>query len=230
MTTPVYYGLIAIGLVCYLYSHIGLMHHVRSRNWVLTQAELLPDSFYEVRETDYRSDDPRSFGRIGPQIMSKFVAEYRYTFQGKPYSNNRLSFYDNKSYVLGGDTYWKNITEQLTKNDGRFEVYVNPDNPNESVVIREIRWLAAGSYFAVGFFFIFLGLLGLFPSIAATGAASPQAAQLNIRVIVAFIVVGCNAALVSPLLWRDKYFLLALLAWLPLLLGLNGLLKYFKQP
>ncbi len=230
MTTVAQYSLIGLGLVFYIYSHVGIFHHIRSRNWVLTPAELIPDSFYEERETDHRSDDPRSFGRVGPQIMSKFVAEYRYEYQGRSYTHNRLSFYDNKSYVLGGDTYWKNIAEQLTKNDGRFEVYVNPDNPQEAVVVREIRWLAAGGYFAVGFFLVFLGLLGLFPSIAATGAASPQSAQLNIRVVVAFIVVGCNAALVSPLLWRDKYFLLAVLAWLPVILGLNGLLKYFKQP
>lgn len=226
MTTVAQYSLIAFGLVCYIYSHIGIFHHIRSRNWVLTQAELVPDSIYEQRETDFRSDDPRSFGRVGPQVMSKFVAEYRYEFQGKPYTNNRLSFYDNKSYVLGGDTYWKNITEQLTKNDGRFETYVNPENPQEAVVVREIRWLAAGGYFVVGFFLVFLGLLALFPSIGATPTSPPQ---LNIWVIGAVVVVGCNAALISPLLWRDKYFLLSVLAWIPLLIGLNGLVKYFKQ-
>ncbi len=67
---------------------------------------------------------------------------YRYTFQGREYKGDRLG-----SEILGGtdniDSWHEEMADMIStaQREGRpITVFVNPDNPSESMVDRAIRW------------------------------------------------------------------------------------------
>ena len=106
-----------------------LLEAHRAQDWVRVKAAIDEASLQTSRGseggTTYRAE-----GR------------YRYTFQGKPYAGSRLGL----SKVGGSD----NIDDWHHEVNARLEdaraagkpitVWVNPDNPSESVFDRELRW------------------------------------------------------------------------------------------
>ncbi len=220
---------VAMGCICMCgiasmaYSFVGVVQHVRSLSWVQVNATL--DDLYEQRQTDFYSDDPRRPVSLGVSKLSKFVARYHYVFQNKTYAGERLSFYNQKSYQLGGDLWWQDIVGRVADNEGQFLLWVNPNQPSESVVVRDIRWFAVGAYFLFGLFlFSFFGSLCFKDHIDRH-----QGGQVSVPMLIVISVLGISCALLSPLLARDKHYVWATLALLPLLIAIHGGLVLWQK-
>lgn len=98
----------------------------------------------------------------------KAVAKYRFKFNGKTYKSDQVSL-SNMSDNIG--SFHQDLNSKLYRiklNRGEFTVWVNPDNPNESLINRDLRIgiLLFNSAFIVIFGIIGFGgiLYGLFQS------------------------------------------------------------------
>jgi len=109
---------------------------------------------------------------------SRGQVSYRYTFGGAEYKGDREG-----SFVLGGrdnlDSWHADMDAMLREaHDKRqpITVYVNPDDPRESMVDRTLRWklLAMALPFAIGFGAVGLGALWAIGSTLLSGSAEAQ--------------------------------------------------------
>lgn len=90
-------------------------------------------------------------------------ADYRYSYGGRDYRGHRVG------YDWGSDNitdYHRDLVRRLerARAQGQARVWVNPDNPSESVLVRELRWaklgfmtLFGGLFSAAGLFILRLG-------------------------------------------------------------------------
>ena len=104
---------------------------------------------------------------------------YRYTFQGREYKGDRLG-----SEILGGtdniDSWHEEMADMIStaQREGRpITVFVNPDNPSESMVDRAIRWnlMLFMVPFALGFGGVGVGALWFLVHTLRGEPAEPQA-------------------------------------------------------
>lgn len=65
------------------------------------------------------------------------IARFRYDYKGQHYSGSRVGIADGGSDNIGD---WHSDTWQRLGSDDRIHVWVNPENPTESVYDRELRW------------------------------------------------------------------------------------------
>ena len=74
----------------------------------------------------------------------KAYARYSYQFRGSAYTNNRVSIAGGADNV--GDyqaTLGRRLGTALSRGDS-IEIYVNPDDPQDSVIDRKLRWGMVG--------------------------------------------------------------------------------------
>jgi len=116
------------------------------RDWVSAEAQL-SKAGYETHSGD-GSDTYEAF------------AVYSYRFDGQIYSNDRIGLTDGADNI--GD-YQTDTGRWLSSSQSRGEsinIYVNPSDPQDSVIVRDLRWGMIG--FRAIFVFIFGGVgLGL---------------------------------------------------------------------
>lgn len=86
----------------------------------------------------------------------KVTARFSYDYQGQHYTGNRVGIADGGSDNVGG---WQNDTYARLKTRTRTRLWVNPDNPAESVYDRELRWGL------LGFKLIFVVVFGGFGAV-----------------------------------------------------------------
>ena len=87
-------------------------------------------------------------------------AEYRYSFGGQQYRNNRVSIAGGADNVGDYQTDLGNRLSRAMNSGTPIVVYVNPDNPAEAIIDRSLRWGLLG--FKSIFLFVFGGVgLGL---------------------------------------------------------------------
>jgi hypothetical protein len=100
---------------------------------------------------------------------------YRYSFQGREYKGDRMG-----TEILGGsdnlDSWHADMDNLLTtaKKEGKpITIYVNPDNPAESMIDRAIRWKLMLVFlpFALGFGGVGVGALGMLVKTLVFGGA-----------------------------------------------------------
>jgi len=113
--------------------------------------------------------------RVKAEVLSSGSGTvlYRYTMDGKSYTGDRLG-----SNVIGGtdnvDSWHEDMESMLSaaKSEGKpITVWVNPDNPAESMVDRQIRWklMMFASVFALAF-----GGVGLGAVVMAVASLMPR--------------------------------------------------------
>jgi len=117
------------------------------QDWVSTKAQL-SNAGYETHAGD-DSDTYEAF------------AVYSYRFQGQDYTNDRVGLTDGADNV--GD-YQTDLGRWLSSNQSRGElidIYVNPSDPQDSVIVRDLRWGMIGfrSIFVLVFGGVGLGLI-----------------------------------------------------------------------
>jgi hypothetical protein len=85
----------------------------------------------------------------GNQPTYKATAEYKYRYGSTEYTGNRVSIHRG-SDNLG--SFQKDVHRQLSgyQSSGRpFRCYVNPANPAESILFRDVRWESIGLWAVV---------------------------------------------------------------------------------
>ena len=134
----------------------------RMKNWQPVQAKIISGG---VKESS------------GSEGGSTYAAEatYQYDYMGMPHTGTRTA-------ISGGSDNIGSFNEDLGRRienaQGRtMEVYVNPDNPDEAVINRDIRWSMVGFKSVFLFAFGGVGLAMVLGSILARGpndASLPQ--------------------------------------------------------
>jgi hypothetical protein len=97
------------------------------RDWVETPARLL--------ESDFKQSSDSDGGSTG-----RATARYEYSFAGQRYESKRVAV-DEGSDNIGA--YHRDRAAELQaalESGGEFRCYVNPDEPSEAVLFRDLRW------------------------------------------------------------------------------------------
>jgi hypothetical protein len=120
----------------------GLTDWAASRAWVKTECRIL--------EADIKQNDE----------TSRATARYSYRYGGQSYESDRVSLYSGSDNI--GD-FQRRIAAELrqkhrTQDERKAYCYVNPDQPSEAVLYRDLRWSMQG----------FLAIFALtFPAVGA---------------------------------------------------------------
>jgi len=146
-------GLIAIGVLMMHKSLAGRMKSKQAQSWPTVKGRVLTS---EVVEDRYR--DPMGQATIAfiPSVV------YEYNVEGQPYTGKNVIFgQTNYDYIVAS-----RICDKFAV-DSTPEVYYNPLNPSESVLVPKstegMRSLVPGIFFIISG--IIVGLVGiLFPS------------------------------------------------------------------
>ncbi|WP_425563517.1 DUF3592 domain-containing protein [Microbulbifer aestuariivivens] len=102
-----------------------LLEWMQMQGWQPMQAQII-----EAELQSDRSDD-------GSRLYS-VSGSYRYRFDGREYSGNRVSLHTGSDNI---GSYQRDLYRRLDRAQGRFfPGWVNPDNPAESVLDRDLRW------------------------------------------------------------------------------------------
>lgn len=103
-------------------------------------------------------------------------ASYRYQFNGRSYVGTRVG-YDIGSDNL--DDYHRQVVARLkrARQNDQIRVWVNPDDPSESYLVRELRWR---KMLFMGLFGVVFGSVGLFIQILARARTAKQNRQHGI--------------------------------------------------
>jgi hypothetical protein len=136
---------IVIGIGTFSYSVYRFLESLPTHSWQSTPATVTECRIKTVE--DIESDS------------QKVLITYNYTFAGKAYTSAQISI----GYSTNNVEYHRELYEVL-KNARRIMVYVNPDNPNNAVVVKgtnnstvflflfSIMWNSFLAAFAIPFF------------------------------------------------------------------------------
>ena len=120
----------------------NLWDAVRMRDWTPVPAEVV-----KLDLKSNRSDDSTTW---------KVTARFRYVYAGRGYTGDRVGIADAGSDNIGR---WQQDTWSRLKGSEHVTLWVNPDNPSESVFDRDLRWVL------LGFKLIFVVVFGGFGAV-----------------------------------------------------------------
>ncbi|WP_371323484.1 DUF3592 domain-containing protein [Dechloromonas sp. ZY10] len=216
---PIY----ALGGACCLLALAALIlvlwqigQSLRAERWIAHPAELIEQHASIAPGIGLRRDLSRQAGR------------YRYQWAGREYYGEQLSFSFARSSNF--DDWDAELAEQLGAPGESFMLWVNPNDPAESVVRRDIRWgeIGAALFLVAGFG----GGGGVL--LAAAGQRGPRQRRagpprVNGRTLLLMSGLLPLFALFAWLLWRDNHPFWAVLAGLQPLLTLNAWRIWWPQ-
>ena len=116
------------------------------RSWEEVPAELVSVNLWESRSSDSNS--------------VRAQATYHYQYSGRPFTGTRVSLHKGSDSV---GSYQRDVYYELSSRRGStFRCFVNPENPAEAVLFRDLRWELLGFYsiFLVVFGGAGFGLIG----------------------------------------------------------------------
>jgi hypothetical protein len=209
---------LAIGLALCVYAAYLVMQHLASQSWQATPTVLLSQG--EAKELT-------SSGTEAIGGTSRIAGRYSYVWQGQKFQSDRLSFSQMKTREWGvdADGWDAKLKGLLPSPGGSFSVWVNSKQPEQAVMLRDIRWLELGAMVAIG-------LLLVVSSSAMLWGGDPHAAAAGFswKSVALTAAVGIPLAGLALLLWRDGHPIWAAVASLPLLFALIGLYNgLFRQ-
>lgn len=108
---PLLMGWLAVGA--------PLLKRHQARDWVESPTDVLEAELVERG------------GRGGTSYET--IARYSYTFAGGRYEGTKISFFD------GGKQFYRELAKYEESGES-FRCYVNPDNPHEAVLYRNVDW------------------------------------------------------------------------------------------
>ncbi|MEM7018366.1 MAG: DUF3592 domain-containing protein [Pseudomonadota bacterium] len=99
---------------------------VSPSDWQVVDMQLL-----EVRLAEYSGEDSDTY---------EAIARYRYTLNGKTYENDRVWFGGGSDNIgsFQEDTY--ELLYEYYAEEEPYPGLVNPNDPNQSVLIKDMRW------------------------------------------------------------------------------------------
>ena len=143
------YILLLIGLALILWCALKTRVYLRARKWHKTQGVLLNVSEGEFKE----------FNELSPPTFFKYPkAKYEYTVVDQAHLNDKVTFEIRNyfKYENAGDEFWNNWKEGET-----IDIFYNPSNPTESVIIPYMSKKRRSHYLALFFSGLLLIIAGL---------------------------------------------------------------------
>jgi Protein of unknown function (DUF3592) len=200
-----------IGLFLLALSAYQVIQHYRAQTWQPVQATVLDQSV---------AHELNAQGRAAIGGTSRTTGHYSYEWQGRRYQSDQLSFFYAKTRQWGAsaDQWDAKLQAMMQDPSGKVTVWVNPHQPAQAVMLRDIRWLELGAM-------VIFGLLLVCSSGLFLWGGDPQTAQAKFSwmTVGAMAVTGVLLTPLSLLLWRDSHAVWAVVAMLPLLLALVGI-------
>lgn len=194
-------GLIVIGPLETFYQH------ARSANW-----QPVPVTLHSVDVESHAGDDSTTYS---------VVAQYSYQFGGQRYQGDRVG-YDWGSDNIGN--YHQRIVGSIYRAQARGElrVWVNPSNPSESILMRELRWKKILFTFVFGAVFAGAGAgviafgwrEGAYPSNGAEPIYSSERYGHWVLAFMAFMFIGISLPILFEIegeLRKDNWAVLLVL-------------------
>ena len=109
--------------------------------------------FWEPVEAKLLSSEVKYYQ--GDSTTYKVIADYTYPVNGRVYEGDRVSLYSGSDNV---GSYHQDMGRKLRNSDNLVTVYYNPDNPQESIIDRSIRWGMVGF---MSIFGVLFGMVGV---------------------------------------------------------------------
>ncbi len=130
------------GVGIFLWGLVSIYDAFQARNWQPVEATII-----HVEQVISRGDDSTSYGVRG---------SFNYEYQGKRYTSNKLNFYTGTDNIGDYQLDFYGELQRTKDNQRTITAYVNPDNPAEAVIDKDIRWGMLG--FQSIFLFVFGGV------------------------------------------------------------------------
>lgn len=133
--------------------------------YAMQQWAAVPGDIRSVDLKESRSDGSSTY---------RATARFTYTYNGHHYTGSRASLHSDESDNIGSfqqDT--ANALKQYQSRQGNVTVYVNPDNPKDSILIRDFRWGLFTFKLLFGLIFAAFGA-GVFYALWRQSARNPQ--------------------------------------------------------
>lgn len=131
-----------VGVGIFLWGLVSIYDAYQARSWQPVEATIT-----RVEQVISRGDDSTTYGVNGA---------FQYQYAGQTYTSSQLNFYTGTDNIgsYQQDFYYR--LKQAKENNRTVTAFVNPDNPNEAVIDKEIRWGMLG--FHSIFLFVFGGV------------------------------------------------------------------------
>ncbi|AKE52719.1 DUF3592 domain-containing protein [Kangiella geojedonensis] len=131
------------GLGIFIWGLFSSVNVWRAQDWSVVEAKII--NLEQVSSTD---DGSTTYGVKG---------SYRYRFNGNDYQSNQVTFYSGTDNI---GSYQKQLYRNLQRasSQKKLKAYVNPENPQESVLDRTMRWGMLGFH---SIFLLVFGGIGL---------------------------------------------------------------------
>lgn len=207
-------GLIALGFAVW-----QLSGHLRAQGWVEHPAVLESlGSHHAKTNSAIRSRSSRLEG------------SYRYTWEGRAYVGERIAF--SQVHAYGLDDWDEDIAAALGEPGNTITIWVNPADPAESVVIRDMRWGEFGAYllfvFGMGGGGAFF-LHGALTSHRPRPPAKAKPPRVKLKTVIILWLLTPLFGMLAWMLWRDGHPVWAGLLALQWPLTLNASYQYVVQ-
>lgn len=207
---------VLLGLAAAVLAGAQIALHLQSLSW-----EAVPATLQAARQETHAY--PGTPGALR-QTTGRYAARYRYVVNGVEHEGERLSF--SLAFDNGLDDWQEQVREHVGAPGDTFEIWVDPDNPAESVALRAVRWTEVGLLMLVALILAGSGLALL--SAAARKGRAP-APGISWPLVCGAWAVAPFGLVVAWLLWMDSMPGWAVLGLLPVLLAGNGTIAGIRQ-
>lgn len=157
---------------------------------------------------------------------SRREARYTYELNGKTYTGTRIAFSLIRSDGL--DDWDERVAEYLGAPGRMIQIWVNPNDPTESVVVRDIRWAEFGAALLFAFGMGAGGLALLVKACSNGPAATPAKPTVKLGTVIACWFFAPLFGTLAWLLWRDGHVVWAVVASLQIVVAINAAVQYAK--
>ena len=203
-------AVLAFGLTLLVLAGRQVAWHLASQQWQAAPAQLLERGVDVDRA-------PASISRTG--TTARLTARYAYDWQGQRFESDRLSFSlmraDPRADAI--DDWNQRLGARLGHGSDVLQVWVNPQDPTQAVLLRDLRWFELGILLGFGLLLTWVGWLFL-----AGRDPHGDKPAFSWRTVGVMALLGLGLAVLAPLLWRDGHPVWAAASLLPLLLALYG--------
>lgn len=152
------------GVGIFLWGLVSIYDAFQARNWQPVEATIT-----HVEQVISRGDDSTSYGVRG---------SFNYEYQGKRYTSNKLNFYTGTDNIGDYQQDFYRELQQVKNSQRTVTAYVNPENPNEAVIDKRIRWGMLGFQ---SIFLLVFGGVGLGIIIAGRYASKKAGKELELQ-------------------------------------------------
>ena len=195
------FGIFLLGLSAKI-----IISHLQALSWQPVNAVLI---------ARYSEQDSQKVNRASRQ-----GGKFSYVWQDRRYESTQLSFSLMYSHSSGGaiDDWDDRLSAKIGSVGQQFSARVNPNHPGDAVAMPDVRWVEVAIYLGFGLMLLWVGYLFLF----GMQRKQNQAPAFSWRTVGIMGAIGLPLLVLTPLLWRDQHGVWAVLATVPTLLALHG--------